>query len=104
MENGKIMLSPVGIDELISAFEKCVDEKLPKCKCKQEVENEKNLDNDLITREKLSEILKVSLSTLYYWTKKGTLTSYKIEQRLYYKRSEIEQSLIEIRKPNVNNS
>lgn len=42
------------------------------------------------------EMLKISRSTLHEWTKKGTLTAYGLSTRVYYRRSEIESSLIKI--------
>lgn len=58
---------------------------------------EKNLnkiaDNDLLNRQEASSLLKISLPTLNTWTKKGILTSYGIEGRVYYKREEVLDSL-----------
>jgi excisionase family DNA binding protein len=51
---------------------------------------------ELMTREETAQYLKVSLSTLWHWSKKGILPSYGIGNRVYYKRSEIESSLIKI--------
>ncbi|WP_299159308.1 helix-turn-helix domain-containing protein [uncultured Eudoraea sp.] len=49
-----------------------------------------------MTREETAQSLKISLSTLWHWSKKGILPSYGIGNRVYYKRSEIENSLIRI--------
>lgn len=51
---------------------------------------------DLLTRKETKELLKIDLSTLWSWTKKGKLKSYGIGHRIYYKRSEIEQNLTPI--------
>lgn len=51
---------------------------------------------ELLTREETAEYLKISLSTLWHWSKKGILPSYGIGNRVYYKRSEIESCLIRI--------
>ena len=45
---------------------------------------------ELMTREETAEYLKVSLTTLWHWSKKGILPSYGIGNRVYYKRSEVE--------------
>lgn len=52
--------------------------------------------NDYMTRQQVAEMLDVDLSTVHNWTKKGTLTSYGINGRVYYIRSEVEQSLKKI--------
>ncbi|MEY8780321.1 helix-turn-helix domain-containing protein [Allomuricauda sp. XS_ASV26] len=51
---------------------------------------------ELLTRSETAELLKINLSTLYHWTKKGKLKSYGLSGKVYYKRSEIESALIEV--------
>ena len=51
---------------------------------------------EYLTRSEVSQMLKVDLSTVHHWTKSGRLKRYGLGRRVYYKRSEIEQSLIEI--------
>ena len=51
---------------------------------------------ELLTREETAEFLKISLSTFWHWSKKGILPSYGIGNRVYYKRSEVNPSLIRI--------
>lgn len=53
---------------------------------------------DYMTRQEVKELLKIDLSTLHYWTKKGKLISYGIGNRVYYKRSDVEASLIRLNK------
>ena len=52
---------------------------------------------ELLTREETAEYLKISLSTLWHWSRKGILPSYGIGNRVYYKRSEIEKALIRLK-------
>jgi excisionase family DNA binding protein len=49
--------------------------------------------NEYLTRNEVSELLKVDLSTVHNWTKRGKLKSMGIGSRVYYKRSEVEQAL-----------
>ena len=51
---------------------------------------------ELLTRSETAKLLKINLSTLYLWTKKGKVKSYGISGKVYYKRSEVESSLIEL--------
>jgi excisionase family DNA binding protein len=51
---------------------------------------------ELMTRHETAAYLKVSLTALWDWNKKGILPSYRIGNRVYYKRSEVESSLIGI--------
>jgi excisionase family DNA binding protein len=51
---------------------------------------------ELLTRREAAAYLKVDLSTLWNWSKKGILSSYGIGNRVYYKRSEIEGTLVKL--------
>ena len=51
---------------------------------------------ELLTREETAEYLKISLTTLWHWSKKGILPSYGIGNRVYYKRTEIDINLTKI--------
>ncbi len=47
-----------------------------------------------ITRKDASELLGVSLVTIHTWTKENVINAYKIGTRVRYKRSEIENILL----------
>jgi excisionase family DNA binding protein len=51
---------------------------------------------EYLTRNEVKELLQIDLSTVHNWTKKGKLKAYGIGNRIYYKRSEIENSIIAI--------
>ena len=51
-----------------------------------------------LTRNQVAEMLHVDLSTIHNYTKKGKLIAYSIEHRVYYKREEVENALIELKK------
>ena len=50
--------------------------------------------NEYLTRNEVAEMLKCDLSTIHNWCKKGKLIPYGIGNRVYFKRSEIEEVLI----------
>ena len=52
---------------------------------------------ELLTREETAKYLKISLTTLWHWSKKGILPSYGIGNRVFYKRSEVEKGIIRIK-------
>lgn len=54
---------------------------------------EKDLDR-LYTRQETAKYLRISLPTLNEWSKTGVLKSYRLGNRVYYKQSEIERSLL----------
>lgn len=49
--------------------------------------------NEYLTRQEVSELLKVDLSTVHNWTRKGKLKSFGLGSRVYYKRKEVESAL-----------
>lgn len=50
-----------------------------------------------LSRKEVADLFGVSLVTVNDWSKKGILTAYKIANRVYFKRHEIEAALVEIK-------
>ncbi|MEL6834564.1 MAG: helix-turn-helix domain-containing protein [Bacteroidota bacterium] len=50
-----------------------------------------------LTRRQVAEMLSISLVTVNDWRKKGILKAYKIGNRVYFKRHEVEAALVEIK-------
>lgn len=55
-------------------------------------------NDDLLSREQVLELLQINASTLWHWQNKGRITVHKFANKCYYKRSEIMQSLIPLKK------
>lgn len=53
---------------------------------------------ELLTRHDVAKTFKVDISTVHNWTKRGVIQSYAVGSRIYYKRTEIENSLIKLNK------
>ncbi|MEO1517678.1 MAG: helix-turn-helix domain-containing protein [Bacteroidota bacterium] len=53
---------------------------------------------EYLTRKDVAKLLSISLVTLNDWRKKGILKAYKIGNRVYFKRKEIEAAMTEISK------
>jgi hypothetical protein len=51
---------------------------------------------EYLTREETAKLLKVDLSTLWHWNKKGILTPFGISNRVYYKRSDIDKAMTKL--------
>jgi len=54
--------------------------------------------DELLTREQTCEFLQIDASTLWHWSNKGKVTAYGIGNRRYYKKSELLQCLIPLKK------
>lgn len=58
----------------------------------------KEANYELLTRKEACSYLKIDSSTLWSWTNKGKVKAYGIANRRYYKRSELINSLILLKK------
>ena len=57
-------------------------------------------DQELLTREEACKLLKVDSSTLCRWTNKGSIIAYGIGSRMFYKKEELLNSLIQLTSKN----
>lgn len=48
---------------------------------------------DYLTRDEVKKLLKINMTTVHNWTKAGNLKAYYLGNRVYYKRSEIDETL-----------
>jgi excisionase family DNA binding protein len=77
-----------GIIELIKEIRETVGE------LKDTIQNQQ--PKEYYTREEVAKLLNIDLSTLHNWVKKGKFTKFSIGGRVYFKRSEIENAIIQI--------
>ena len=64
---------------------------------KKELVNQTEKEN-LLTREQVLELLQINSSTLWHWQNKGKIQVYKFANKCYYKRSELMNSLTQLKK------
>jgi excisionase family DNA binding protein len=50
-----------------------------------------------LTRHEVAELLSVDLSTVHNWKKQGKLIAYQIGGRVFYKRAEVENSIVRLK-------
>lgn len=91
MENAILLhnLAPSDLEELIT---RVVKEQLQELVKNVPIEN----PDELLTRAEASYLLKINITTLHNWTKKGKIIAYGIGNRVYYKRGELMGSLVRI--------
>lgn len=78
-------------DDLEKLISKSVEKGIEKLKPIKSTDQE-----EFLTTEEVCKLLKLTRETIWRYTKKGIITSYRIGNLLRYKRSEINQSLIKI--------
>ena len=93
MENS-VLIEKVTQEQLIAAINQAVQNQFEELK--QELHKVRDQE-ELLTRDEAASHLKINSSTLWLWTKKGKLSSYGIGNRVYYKRSEIMESLVKFK-------
>lgn len=59
---------------------------------------EPKIPNEYLTRVEVSKMLSVDISTIHNWTKKGILQSYQIGGRVFYKRKQVENAIVKLKK------
>ena len=52
--------------------------------------------NEYMTRQEVSKMLSVDLSTVHNWTKKGILTAHQIGGRVFYLRTDVEKAIVKL--------
>ena len=90
MNLNKIVFDVLTKDELKGIISNSIQEVINKNSVKEIKEEE------LLSREETSSLLKINLSTLWRWTKDGKVNAYGIGNRIFYKKDEIFNSLIKI--------
>ncbi|HIB46878.1 MAG TPA: DNA-binding protein [Flavobacteriaceae bacterium] len=85
-----IQMTPEDLQEQISTTIKGSIDTLVKTLSKKPCE-------EYLTRKEVAQLFKVDLSTVHNWTKSGKIQSYGLGGRLYYKRSEIDNSLVKLK-------
>ncbi len=95
VENKEVLIYKINPNELKSALIDSVKSQLNEFK--KHLENYEKT-NDYLSRNDVSKMLGINLSSVHNWTKKGVLRAYQISGRVYYKRSEIEESIVELKK------
>jgi len=88
--SGQLQLINITPDEFKESILKGVNQQFESLKA----EFQPKTPTEYLTRHEVKDLLKIDLSTLHYWTKKGKLKSYGIGNRVYYKRHEVEEKII----------
>jgi len=94
MEGNQIILQGTTCKQLIEDLKSVFIEVLQD----QQSHNTVMADNELMTREDVCDLLQINKSTLWKRTKNGRLQAYGQGRRVYYKRSEVLESLTPLKK------
>jgi excisionase family DNA binding protein len=85
-----ILIVGTRIEDLLLRIEQIIDKRLESLAPQQQDQS------DYLTRKEAAGILKITLPTLHDWTKQGWLQSYKLGNRVLYKKQEVENSIQQV--------
>lgn len=88
----RIQIFETSPEQIIGEIAQCVKDEISSLKN----EFQPKEPEEYLSRNEVKNLLKIDLSTLWSWTKKGKLQAYGIGNRVYYKRTEIDKNLIPI--------
>ena len=91
--NGTIQLIQLTPNELQNAIIEGINQKFEELKKSYQPKT----PIELLTRSETSALLKINLTTLWSYTRDKKLKSYGIGNRVYYKRAEVLNALIELK-------
>lgn len=86
-----IILQGITVEDLLQRIEAIVEKKI-----EEKIKVEKPVQ--MMTRKEVAAYFKVSVVTVYTWTKEGLLPSYRIGRKVFYRSNEIEDAAKGFRK------
>lgn len=91
--NNETLIFNLTVSELKELIFECVDSELSKHSLAAQSQEQE----ELLTRKQTATLLRITLVTLYHWTKEGRLQSYKIGGRIRYKKDEVLTAVKEVK-------
>lgn len=85
----KIQLIEISTEELTAQ----IAEALSNCLNEIQIGSKAKEPNEYLTPKETAELLRVNISTVHRYRKKGTLKCYSIEGNILYKRQEVENAI-----------
>jgi hypothetical protein len=95
MITNSILLENLSTEKLTDLIGNVFDAKF---KDFQKIQNTQTENDDLMTRSEVLELLQINASTLWHWQNAGKIIVYKFANKSFFKRKEIMQSLIALKK------
>lgn len=93
MQNS-ILLQNVSPEELTELIKKSLKTELDYFKKELNTSN----PDEILTRTEAADFLKINLSTLFLWTRKGKISAFGIGNRRYYKKENLLECLTKLDK------
>lgn len=95
--SNEILLNGISFDDLQNSIKTIVQNEVQKIVTELSNNNPEPTIPEFLTRKETSQLLNVSLVTLHDWTMSGIIPAQRIGTRIRYKKSEVLQSLKDIK-------
>lgn len=82
------MIENASVEELVSEIKEMVRQVMESCELTAQNDSER-----VLTRKETGELLQVSFVTLNKWNKLGVLPAYSVGTRVYYKWTDVQNSM-----------
>jgi len=80
------IFTSLNVDDLLDMINGCIKDALS---LKTQVKIEQPIPEELLAIEDIQKIFKVSKVTVHKWKKKGLIPFYKMNRKVYFKKSEV---------------
>jgi hypothetical protein len=80
------VITTISAEDLLRMISDCIRDALS---LKPQDKAEKSIPEDLLSIEDIQNVFKVSKVTVHKWKKKGLLPFYKMNRKVYFKKSEV---------------
>lgn len=94
MHTSQIVIHNTSPEELSNHISNVVEEKFKELQRKKVLADKSEEQEELLTVEETLAFLKCSKQALWNWRKNGILPSYRLGNRVYYKKSDIFKKLV----------
>lgn len=92
MERTVLQIEGMSATDFLTRFE-ALEKKIDQLKNEIVPQYQRGENDEFITRTETARLLKVAVITVSDWAKKGVLKAYKCGNRVYFKRSEINEAI-----------
>lgn len=88
-----LQIESIEADELLNRLER-IESAITALSYKPQSRATDITQSEYITRREVANLFKITLTTVHDWTRKGILQAYKIGNKVFYKRFEVENALV----------
>ena len=90
----QIQFIGIGLKELVNFIDEIIKNRFEDLKSNFQPKE----PTEYLTRNEVAKLLKIDISSVHNWTKRQILQAYQIGGRVYFKRKEIEEAIVKLKR------